>query len=158
MRRVLILLTLLLSACDSSRVFEDNVDFENRSWVVENKVAFTFEITQPSSHYNLYYNIRNSIDFPYSRIFVKYTLSDSSASPLKKGLVFNYLFEPKTGEPEGSSALGDIYDHRFPLLSDYAFETRGKYTITLEQFNRADTLQGVVSAGVRVEHTMPPNK
>jgi gliding motility-associated lipoprotein GldH len=61
------------------------------------------------------------------------------------------LFDQKTGRPNGSSGLGDLFDHRISLLSNYHFERPGAYTVSLEQFNRRDTLQGVLAVGVRVE-------
>ena len=62
----------------------------------------------------------------------------------------------KTGKPFGTSGLGDIYDHRFELLKDYQFPTRGKYRIKLEQMMRMDTLHGILAVGVRVENNSLP--
>ncbi|HWA35726.1 MAG TPA: hypothetical protein VG737_16400, partial [Cyclobacteriaceae bacterium] len=70
---------------------------------------------------------------------------------ISKKLVFNDLFDEKTGRPLGDSGLGDLYDHRFPILQDYSFSNPGKYSLKLDQFNRQDTLQGVIAVGVRVE-------
>ena len=151
MRYVLILLVVLLFAsCDSSRVYEQQVDFD-RAWIVTDKPRFDFEIKDHTQVYSLYYTVRNSLDFPFSRLFVTYTLQDSTGIQLRQELVSNYLFDQKTGEPQGSSGLGDLYDHRFPLVTNYQFERPGKYSITLEQFNRRDTLDGVLAVGARVE-------
>ena len=152
MRGVLILLIVaaLLSGCDTSRVFEDNKDFSRRAWTVSDTVVFEFSITDPAERYNVLYNIRNSIDYPYSRIFVNYTLEDSTHRVLATKLAGNYLFDVKTGEPQGNSGLGDIYDHRFPLLENREFAA-GKYFVKLQQYMRTDTLQGVLAAGIRVE-------
>jgi len=151
MRYVLVLFAALsLSSCDPSRVYEQQVDFD-RAWIVIEKPRFDFEIKDHTQVYNLYYTVRNSLDFPFSRIFVTYTLQDSTGAQLRQDLVSNYLFDQKTGEPQGSSGLGDLYDHRFPLVTNYQFERPGKYSITLEQFNRRDTLDGVLAVGARVE-------
>ena len=139
----------LLSGCDTSRVFEDNKDFNRRAWSVSDTVAFEFSITDPVP-YNLLCNVRNSLDYPYSRIFVNYTLEDSTHNVLATKLVVNYLFDVKTGEPKGNSGLGDIYDHRFSLLENRQLSP-GKYFVRLQQYMRTDTLHGVLAAGVRVE-------
>ena len=145
------LLLFALYSCDDSRIFEKHVDFESKSWVVDNKPSFDFEITDHTQNYNIYYTVRNSLEFPFSRIFVNYNLSDSTGLNLKKELLDNYLFDQKTGEPQGESGLGDLYDHRFPIAMNYHFDKPGKYIVTLEQFNRSDTLSGVLAVGVRVE-------
>jgi gliding motility-associated lipoprotein GldH len=147
---VLIVGAALLSGCDTSRVFEDNKDFTKRAWAVSDTVVFEFNITDPAARYNVLYNVRNSLDYPYSRIFVNYTLEDSTHRVLASKLAGNYLFDAKTGEPQGNSGLGDIYDHRFPLLENREL-TAGKYVVRLQQYMRTDTLHGVLAAGIRVE-------
>ncbi|HZY81184.1 MAG TPA: gliding motility lipoprotein GldH, partial [Cyclobacteriaceae bacterium] len=146
---VFISVAALLSSCDNSRVFEDNKDFSKRAWTLGDTVAFEFSIPEPTANYNLLCNIRNTLDYPYSRIFVNYTLEDSTHRVLVTKLVSDYLFDVKTGEPHGNSGIGDIYDHRFSLESRKL--TAGKYFVKLQQYMRTDTLQGVLAAGVRVE-------
>lgn len=138
-------------ACDSNRLYETNVEFKNRSWNVSEKVSVEFEISDTVEHYNLYFNVRNSLDYPYSRIFVNYNLQDPTGMELAKKMIGENLFDQKTGEPFGQSGIGDLYDHQFPLLTDYVFHKTGKYKITFEQFMRQDTLQGVLAVGARVE-------
>lgn len=146
----LIILAVVVTGCDTNRVFEDNKDFAKRSWVVSDTASFEFEISDSTALYNIHCNVRNSVDYPYSRIFVNYSLEDSTHRTLATKLVSDYLFDVKTGEPKGSSGLGDIYDHRFPLLQNRKFKA-GKYFVKLQQYMRTDTLQGVLAAGVRVE-------
>ena len=146
----MVALASLLSSCDTSRVYEKNKDFERRAWLVGDTARFLFEIPEGNVQYNIHCNIRNSIDYKWQRIFVNFELADSSGHVLSSKLVSTYLFEPKTGKPYGRSGLGDIYDHRFPLLNAYALKP-GRYAITLQQLMRTDTLGGILAAGVRVE-------
>jgi gliding motility-associated lipoprotein GldH len=148
---LLALLVLLLLACDDRRVYEDSRDFDERTWNVADTPRFEFAIADTVSRYNLYCNIRNSLDYPYARLFVHYALRDSAGRELQKKLVAEFLFDQKTGRPQGRSGLGDVFDHQFMLLNNYAFRQPGKYALELEQFMRLDTLQGILSVGVRVE-------
>jgi gliding motility-associated lipoprotein GldH len=143
-------ITILLSGCDSNRVFEDYVEFKERTWKVQEPVSFEFEISNTQQPYNLYYEVRNSLDYPWQRIFVQYQLTDSTGTTLSNKLVSNYLFE-KSGEPLGRSGLGDVYDHRFIVLPNYSFTQPGKYKFTITQENREDTLAGILAIGFRVE-------
>lgn len=147
---VIIFFAAVLAGCDPNRVFEDNKDFDKKAWIVNDTANFEFTIDDEAALYNLHCNIRNSIDYPYSRIFVNYWLEDSTHHVLSAKLVSSYLFDVKTGEPNGSSGLGDIYDHRFPLIQNTKFKT-GKYFVKLQQYMRTDTLHGVLAAGVRIE-------
>ena len=151
------LICILLSACDNSRVYEQNADFNKRYWTVNEKPEFEFTIDKPADRYTLYGNIRNSVSYPYSRVFLNYYLLDSTGTEIQKQLVTQYLFDPKSGEPYGTSGLGDIYDHRFELLKNYQFKHRGRYKIRFEQLMRVDTLQGILAVGLRVENNSIPN-
>ena len=148
----LVMCLLLLTACDKNRVFEENYDFQERAWLATEQPAFEFYINNADRRYNLYANLRNEVSYPYSRLFFTYYLTDSSGVSVKKELVTQYLFDKKTGKPFGTSGLGDLYDHQVLLLKDFQFKTPGKYMIKFEQFMRLDTLPGVVSTGVRIEH------
>lgn len=152
---VALLLTLGLASCDKSRVYEVNHDFNDRAWKINETPEFEFTIKDLGKRYNLYYNVRNSLDYPYARLFVNYSLRDSTGNVLSKKMVSGFLFDQKTGQPLGSSGLGDVYDHRFPLLKEFEFKQQGKYKLTLEQFMRADTLAGVLAVGARVEVSEP---
>jgi gliding motility-associated lipoprotein GldH len=142
---------LIFISCDSNRLYEYNKDFNDRTWKTSDTVAFDFKITDLRQKYNIYYSVRNSIDYPYARLFVNYSLSDSLGNELVKKLTVQDLFDQKTGKPTGSSGLGDIYDHRFLLLSKYEFTRTGKFFLKLEQYMRQDTLPGILAAGVRIE-------
>jgi gliding motility-associated lipoprotein GldH len=144
-------IALVLSACDSNRVYEINRDFSDRTWKVADTVQFHFRIKDPGVKYNILYAVRNSLEYPYARLFVTWHLRDSTGKELDKKLVSGYLFEEKTGRPTGTSGIGDIYDHRFMLIPDYKFVQSGKYNVTLQQSMRTDTLEGVLSVGVRIE-------
>jgi gliding motility-associated lipoprotein GldH len=143
---------VLLVACgDSQRVYEQNTDFNERLWLVKEKPKFEFEITNVQQKYNLYGNIRNTVSYPYARLFYTYYLQDSTGRELQKNLMGEFLFDAKTGKPFGKSGIGDLYDHRFIMLKDYQFKSPGKYSVTFEQFMRMDTLQGITAVGLRIE-------
>jgi gliding motility-associated lipoprotein GldH len=144
---------MLFSACDDSRVYEKNQDFEHRAWIVSQQPEFEFEINDTVQRYNIYCNIRNSVSYPYSRLFLTYYLEDSTGKVFQKKLIDHLLFDPKTGEPHGTSGLGDIFDHRAPVLQNHRFPYPGKHKIKLEQFMRQDSLSGILAVGVRIEKT-----
>ena len=146
-------LLAILWGCDSKRVFEDNVEFRDRAWKIAEPVQFQFKIVDASKKYTLLMNIRNSLDYPYARIFVNYDLLGRDSSSLSKKMVAEYLFDQKTGKPFGTSGIGDIYDHQFPIIKNYSFEKAGTYKVKLNQFMRMDTIPGILAVGIRVEKT-----
>lgn len=149
----IVAISMVWFSCDSKRVFEDNIEFRDRNWKIAEPVQFEFQIVDTTRKYNLLMNIRNSLDYPYARIFVNYNLQKKDSSSLNKQMIAEYLFDQKTGKPFGTSGIGDIYDHQFPILKNYSFKKSGVYTIRLTQFMRMDTIPGILAVGVRVEHS-----
>jgi gliding motility-associated lipoprotein GldH len=153
---VLFFASVVLFSCDESKVYQRYADFEDRSWYVSDKPKFEFNIDDAQSGYNVYWNVRNSTQYPYARIFVNFTLRDSSGTPLHNKLLNAVLFDPKSGEPSGVSGLGDLFDHRSTVMTNYKFPGKGSYTVELEQFMRTDTLGGIISVGVEIEKIVQP--
>lgn len=158
MRTVLLFLFVItcLQGCNQHRVFHEYTDFNEPYWLVSEKPVFTFNIKDTTSQYNLYCNIRNTTQYPYSRIFVTYSLQDTSGNEFQKNMITNYLFEAKTGKPIGRSGLGDLYDHQLVVLKNYKFNRSGPFEMVFEQFMRTDTLQGILSVGLAIEKVEAP--
>lgn len=146
-----VLATLLVS-CDSERVYEENIDFDQPFWTKGNVPEFTFQIEEPAVSYNILINVRNGFDYPFYNLYYQYELMDSIGNTLEKDMLELILFDAKTGEPFGSG-LGDLFDHQKPVLEDYHFPESGKYSIAFTHFMRPDTLPLVLSVGARVEKT-----
>jgi gliding motility-associated lipoprotein GldH len=146
----LVLIAMIAIGCDSNRVYENNVDFKDRAWKIAEPTKFEFQITDTVKRYNLLMDVRNSIDYPFARLFVNYDLKKDSVT-LSKELISVYLFDQKTGKPFGNSGIGDIYDHQFFIMKNYSFKKAGKYNMSLQQFMRQDTIPGILAVGLRVE-------
>lgn len=147
---ILLFLVSGLVACDSDRIFEENIELNNKIWIADSSVSFQFQIKNPDKKYNLYYNLRNTVSYPFQNIYVNYTLEDTLGNQIATELVNKDLFHPKTGKPYGDG-LGDIFDHQFPLLKNYQFDQAGVYRIKLEQFMRRDSLPEILSVGIKIE-------
>ncbi len=147
---IFFLATLFLTGCEDNRVFEQNTDIDNKIWLADSVVDFKFEIADITKPYHLYFNLRNTVSYPYENIYVTYTLKDTLNNEINKELINYNLFDPKTGKPFGSG-LGDVFDHQFLIMENYKFERPGSYIFEIQQYMRMDSLPEVLSAGVRVE-------
>lgn len=145
------LLGVIFFSCDSDRVYEQNKTLKERYWRVDDPMVFDFTIKDSSQPYTIFYNVRNSLEYPYARLFVQYTLTDSVGTQIDKKLNAQFLFDQKTGKPFGQSGIGDVFDHQFMIIEKYVFKQPGKYQLKIEQYNRQDTLRGILAIGFRVE-------
>ena len=140
---------LLLTACDPNRVFEQNTDFKNYSWDVQQKPSFTFQIQDTTLRYDLFFNVRNASGYGYFNLYLKHTLTGPAGPVGKPQLHELILMDPKTGEPRGSGT-GDIFDHQMLALPRLKFAQPGSYVLTMEQYMRQNQLPGVMAVGLRV--------
>jgi gliding motility-associated lipoprotein GldH len=141
---------LLMTGCDSSRIYETNRDFEGGLWPISDTLTFDIQIPDTTSRYNVLLNVRNTIDFETARLFVQYQLLDSG-KVIRQRLVEQNLFDKKTGKPFGESGLGDIYTHQFLLEPGISFPGTRAYQIRVNHMMRTDTLNEIRSIGIRVE-------
>ncbi|MEM6642112.1 MAG: gliding motility lipoprotein GldH [Bacteroidota bacterium] len=142
---------LLLSACDSARVYEDYSDLGDAYWHLDSLQRFTFQVEDTSRSYNLFATFRNGSSYPYYNLYFQYSLKDSSDRILAEELKETLFFDAKSGAPLGSG-LGDLFDHQVLLLEGYRFSSSGAHTLTLQQSMRMDTLPFLLSVGSRLEY------
>ena len=150
---VLLLAVTSFLSCDSNAVFKDHEDIDDGMWFVKNEPSFTFEITDISQPYNVYYLVRNSIGYPYYNLFVKRFLLNDKNKVVNEALNELILMDERTGKPMGDG-LGDLFDHKIVALKNYRFPKAGKYTFKIRQYMRQDPLPGIMSMGVSVEPTV----
>ena len=142
--------TSLFSGCDSLRIMEENIDFDQGIWDVDNKPGFIFEVSDLQEKYNIYFNVRNTVNYNYHNLYITYYLLSEEGEQLASDLKEVFLFHPKTGKPYGSG-LGDIFEHQFILLENQQFSKPGRYRLIIEQYMRVDSLTDILSVGVRAE-------
>jgi gliding motility-associated lipoprotein GldH len=140
-----------LASCDSNRVYETNKDFDDGFWPMKDTARFVFTIDDTTQTFHVKINVRNTLDYETARLFMNYSMHDSSGNVMRRQLQEFFLFDRKTGEPFGKSGLGDVYQHAFTTEPNIKFPYRGKYEVRLNHMMRVDSLQEVMSVGVRVE-------
>jgi gliding motility-associated lipoprotein GldH len=143
-------LVIIAGSCDSNSVYKDHEDIEDGQWYVKHEPAFTFEITDTTQTYNVYYLVRNSIAYPYYNLYVKRFLLNDKNKIVNEALNELILMDEKSGKPLGDG-LGDLFDHKIMALKSYRFPGKGKYTFKVRQYMRQDPLPEILSMGVSVE-------
>lgn len=149
----LIILVVFLSACDSAKVFEENIALENHIWNVENHPKFQVEITDTVSDMNLIVNIRHSAHYPFSNLWV--FVNTTNPEGTQRTDTLECVLAAKNGQWLGSG-LGDIWDIQIPLKTQ-AFSSSGYYTFEIEQAmrygdkGRIEQLPEVMNVGFRIE-------
>ncbi len=139
-----------LVACDEKRLFEENNDLSGKTWYIDSLQVFKFKVDDISKPFNLLVNVRNSENYPFYNLYIRYYLQDSAGQEIKSQQTELILMEPSSGKPLGKG-LGDIYSHKFEILKNFSFPKKGTYVIKLKQYMRQDPLPEIYSIGFRLE-------
>ncbi|MEO9849661.1 MAG: gliding motility lipoprotein GldH [Reichenbachiella sp.] len=143
-------LALTMASCNSNIVIDEQSDIQEGLWHLDSLVAFEFDIEDTASIYQIQYNVRYAVNYPYYNLFLKYYLEDSTGEILSSELQELILFDKKTGEPIGEG-LGDLFDRTVPIFKDQKFSSTGQYSFKVKQFMRMEQLPGILSFGVKIE-------
>ncbi len=143
----------LLTGCNRNKIFDKIRDLNDRAWPKNQTVEFRFRISDTHPGYDFSYLIRNSILYKYYNLYLSCSLEDTLGNVLETKLSNYDLFDAKTGKPLGDG-LGDLFDHKFPLFTDYHFNNPGAYRLEVTQYMREDTLREIMSVGLMVKKSI----
>ena len=146
------IIAIIAVACNNGVVYDGYHDIPDGVWKVDSLASFDFEIEDNTKGYDLSYNVRYAVEYPYYNIYVTYYLVDSTESIVAEELQNLSLFDKKTGEPLGSG-VGDLFDREIPIFENYMFESTGKHSFKVKQFMRMEELPGIMAFGLKVAET-----
>lgn len=141
---------LATSGCDKNVVYKAHEDIDDGLWYIKNKPTFKVEITDTTVTYNMYYLLRNTLQYPYYNLYITKTFTGPDQKVISNTLEEVFLSNETTGKPYGHG-LGDLFDHKIPFIKNYKFPRSGTYTFTLTQSMRQNPLPFVMSVGISVE-------
>lgn len=141
-----------MTACDPDRVYEENIALENGAWKSGFKPRFEVPLNAGTASYNVYLNIRNGREYPYSNLY----LFLNTVYP--DGKISRDTVELTLADYDGrwlGSGMGNLKFSRFMLRHGMRFEQAGTYAFVLEQAMRTNELKGIYDVGMRFEIAKP---
>jgi gliding motility-associated lipoprotein GldH len=142
-------LLFLLNSCRQIDVYEKSIPISHHSWKHNYTCNGSFIINDTLAYYNVYIIIRHTDSYKYNNIW----LNVGFQSP---GDQMNFQKQNLTLSDDANgwygSGMNDIWEVR-KLLNDKPrrFRKNGEYHFLLENLMRDNPLDGVMSAGLRVE-------
>ena len=158
MRNVIYIFLIIgvLQACtDNTVTFSKYQSISNTKWNMDNEVSITIPIQDTLSFHNLYINLRNNKNYPYSNLYLITQMSFPDNT-----IVIDTL-EYEMTDTEGrflGSGFSDIKENklfykenvRFKYTGDYHFRVRHAMR-EREQIEGVKLLDGVTDIGISVE-------
>jgi|AntRauTorckE6833_2_1112554.scaffolds.fasta_scaffold00217_2 gliding motility-associated lipoprotein GldH len=152
MRIIIIAIALLISLaqCSSSDdvVFSQKVNFEEDSWPRFKKLDFEIPVEHPGSHYNLFFTLHYSSQFPHDNIPLHAILK----TPGGEERIYEFTIEVRdnTGKEMGKKPEGSSYYYlEAPLWQGVSLK-EGEAFLSLEQIIPKYSTPGISKAGIRI--------
>ncbi|PCJ66778.1 MAG: hypothetical protein COA58_04785 [Bacteroidetes bacterium] len=145
---ILTITGIFLSACNSNALVDRYHDIPENGWQYEQTITDSFEVTHPNHYHTISANLRVTGDYPFANLHLKVTLTapDGKSSEYKVPV----QLAEKSGKWLGSG-LGNVITFQLPILHRKLLNQKGKYSITIAQDMRLETLTSVTAAGIKVE-------
>lgn len=145
---IFILLLLILTSCDGNRVYEENYAVGENGWALDDIKTFEIPITDTISPIKLMVNLRTTIDYPYSNIYL-FIESDYPTGYHKLDTIELILAKPD-GEWYGENS-GTVVENQFVIAENGRFAKAGTYIFKLQHAMKDETLSEILDVGMRVE-------
>jgi len=147
-----LLFSMGLTACSDNALMDQNVAIKNKNWPNKQQPEFTVSVKDANIPYQLYLNLRNTIGYPFSNIFI--LVHQQNPNKTKKIYRVGFKLANREGLWLGNGA-GNIFTHQIRFLKNYHFPDTGTYIFQLEHNMRLDPLPGVNDVGLRIEPARP---
>jgi gliding motility-associated lipoprotein GldH len=153
--KIYVAFSLMLISCNSKTVFSEYQSLPNKTWFLNNKVVFNVDNKDTIYNKNVFINIRNTTDYPFSSLF----LITKIETPTKKQIVdtLEYKMADNYGNWLGSG-ISDLKENKLIFKQNYHFLNKGNYKFTIQQATRGNNdidgttpLKGISDVGLSIE-------
>ena len=144
----LIIFLVLPFSCEKGVVYDQFISTGDRGWTWQDKCDFEIDIQDTISLNNLYIQIRHSVDYPMSNLYMFVHVKGPSGQSLTDTV--NFILAREDGKWLGSG-VGKFRELRLLYRKNTVFKDPGVYSFVLEQGMRNPNLP-VTDVGIRIEN------
>lgn len=151
---IFVLITIAFVYCGNPDIIDKQMDVDEKSWDVNQKLKVELEINDTISTYNFFINVRNTTDYKFSNFF----LFIKTIFP--NGQMAIDTLECVLADYQGKwigRGNGKYRDNRILFKNKVLFPMKGKYTLEIEHALRTKYASGIKSIGIRIEKNKTSN-
>lgn len=155
MKKLLILIPFalaLLAGCNKNVFYAEEQDVDERGWNMTDGRLFPVTVTDSIGVYNVFLDVRNSVNFDKANTFFFITTTFPDGSKAYDTL------ECPLADVEGhwyGKRTGRYVDNRYYFRKHVIFPTTGTYYFNVTHGMRDTNVVGLNSVGMRIERATP---
>lgn len=139
-----------LAGCGPDLVYDDSVEVPESGWAYENPLRFNFSIEDTNAVYNLWLEVEHSPAYKYQNLYTKLHTTFPAGQQLEE--MVSLELADKAGAWHGE-CNGEKCKLSIPVQIGAFFNQAGGYTLSVEQFMREDSIEGVNALRFMIEDT-----
>ena len=141
-------IALLLSACDSARVYDKNEQIKNGAWMYDQPKSFSITIQDTAEVYNMFINVRHSDMYAYNNLLMRMQTVFPDSTMQSDNI--NVVLSESSGKWTGS-CIDNVCYNSVLIRSAFTFPEPGTYTFILTQDMRIDPITEIMDVGMKIE-------
>ena len=149
---IAISLSLVIFSCDNKYFFEAYHNFSGSGWHKDSVIVFNIPVNDTSGNYDMYINIRNSVKYNYSNIWLFIDIIQPGGEAVKD------TFEVILAEPSGKwigKGFAGLKTRKAVYRRQFFFPVSGDYKINVQHGMRQDLLKGINDIGLTIGKNKP---
>jgi gliding motility-associated lipoprotein GldH len=150
----LFLVSVLLVSCDSKRVFDEYQSLPD-GWHRDSLVSFDFNNPDTTKVYDLFINIRNNNEYPFSNLYLITEMNFPNGKTIADTLEYEMAYPNGDWMGEGFT---DVKESKLWYRENVRFGETGEYTLNIRHAMRKNgevdgvqVLEGITDVGFRIE-------
>ena len=150
---------IALSSCNTNVVTTEYKSLPGAVWNKDDVLEFSFSETDTLQKYNMYINVRNDNNFPYSNLYLITSLNTPKGEVLQDTLEYDMALPDGTWLGKGT---GSSRENKLWYKEKIVFPTSGVYTLEVSHAMRKNgniqgvmALEGITDVGLEITKSNP---
>ena len=146
---------LVLIACSKQPFFSQYQNIDNNKWDIDKPLTFNVPVNDSLSVFNLFVNIRNTNQYPYSNLFL--IVTEKFENTITQIDTLEYDMADAHGKWLGSG-FTSVKENKLIYKTGYKFSKKGNYSFSIAHAVRKNGqvfgdkyLNGISDVGLQIE-------
>ena len=155
----LFILGSLLMSCNTDVIRSEYKSVSGAVWNKDDVMEFTFSEMDSLQEYQMFINVRNDQNFPYSNLFLIASLNTPEGEVLQDTLEYAMALPDGTWLGKGN---GSLKENKLWYKENIVFPTSGVYTVQVSHAMRKNGnvsgvvgLEGITDVGIEITKSNP---
>jgi len=137
-----------LTSCGPNYLYQQSYPIASETWTYSDTLNFDFPIQDTITRYNLLAEVIHSPDFPTQNMYILISTRFPDGKRLQMPLSLEMA--DKLGQWYGDCS-SEKCTLQIPLQTNAFFNQMGDYQITMQQYTRTESLEGIMNVGFMVQ-------